>query len=203
MIHIRFAGLGVPEQQWGDVLDEAIRVLRPGGILELVEMSYEAPTSASQRVRTAYSKILLDDYIAPNPVLALQMHLPATAGIVPSSIRPVYSATWKYNASASRPTCFWAPTSTPDGAPPDAIADAAMTWVRSALDYKDVQRGDEGDRAVRALIAGSPGRWGATDDILNSPISPISPNMPVTPGAEMPVTPMGKVSLAAWVVQKK
>lgn len=35
MVHMRFLGLGIPEQRWGDLLDEAVRVLKPGGVLEV------------------------------------------------------------------------------------------------------------------------------------------------------------------------
>jgi ubiquinone/menaquinone biosynthesis C-methylase UbiE len=35
MVHMRFLGLGIPDSRWGDVLDEIIRILKPGGILEV------------------------------------------------------------------------------------------------------------------------------------------------------------------------
>jgi len=218
MVHMRFLGLGIPEHRWGDVLDEAIRVLKPGGVLEvrspntaitnrftlltfqIVEMCVEAPPNASPRVRKAYSQLLMDDYIAPNPVLALQLHLPATVGVVPASLRPVFTANWEIGGSTADAAGCIIPS---DGAPPDAVADAAMTWIRSALDYKDVQRSDEGDRAMRALVAADPYRWGATegsDKACDTPKTPSTPGVPITPVFEHPNT--GKVSLASWVIVK-
>lgn len=48
MVHIRFVGLAVPETRWAELLDEAVRVLRPGGVLE-VSYSVLAPLKLTHR----------------------------------------------------------------------------------------------------------------------------------------------------------
>lgn len=163
-------------------------------------MSHEAPPSASTRIRKTYAQLLQDGYVAPNPVLALQLHLPATAGLASNTLRPVFSANWDITAPPADSPTSLVPSS---GAPADALADAAMTWIRSALDYRDVQRSDEGDRAMRALVAANPHRWGATGASLSAdtPKTPSTPGMSMTP----PVYEgrcSSKVCLAAWVCIK-
>jgi hypothetical protein len=114
-------------------------------------------------------------------------------------VRPVFSTIWEIGTSPSADApCSLVPG---DGAPADALADAAMTWIRSALDYKDVQRSDEGDRAMRALMAANPLRWGATEsDKADTPKTPTTPGMPITPIFEGRCST--KVSLAAYVCIK-
>lgn len=233
---MRFLGLGVPEQRWAELLDEAVRVLRPGGVLEvsfwgaghglawpphvvscaqltvhqIVEMSCEPPPSASEMVRSRFANLLLEDYIPPNPVLALQMHLPATAGLVASTTRPVLSASWDAEGAGV----------SPDDMAPDAIADAPMVWISSALGYKGTPRDSKGGRVAAALAKFMPGRWHLDfEHSLQShnahlqnqqlasppdtPGTPSTPGMPVTPGADGAFRQSsGKIVLAAWVVFK-
>ncbi|WOO84474.1 uncharacterized protein LOC62_06G007993 [Vanrija pseudolonga] len=175
MVHMRFLGLGVPETRWAELLDEAMRI---------VEMSFEAPPTAPPSVSNTFSSLLLSDYVQPNPLFALQLHLPATHGVAAGATRPVFSDTF-------------APPSgnmfAPDNAP-GALADAAMTWIRSALEYKGTAfvkasrtAGSDGDRAGRVLAEINPARW---------------PYTPPESPAETP-TEGTRISLAAWVVHKE
>lgn len=73
MVHIRFIGLGVPETKWVNVLEEASRVLKPGGTLEIVEMGYKA----------------CNESIEPDTTLPINFALPLIDSLV--HIRPVFS----------------------------------------------------------------------------------------------------------------
>ncbi|KAL1406898.1 hypothetical protein Q8F55_006310 [Vanrija albida] len=184
MVHMRFLGLGVPETRWAELLDEAMRVLKPGGVLEIVEMSFEPPPTAPPSVANSFSSLLLSDYVQPNPLFALQLHLPATHGVAAGATRPVFTDSF---APAST-NIFAADTA------PGALADAAITWIRSALEYKGTAfvkaprvPGCDGDRAGRTLSDINPVRW------------------PYTPPDTPPETPTEgtRISLAAWVVRKE
>ena len=116
MVHIRFIGLAVFEAKWGDLLEEAARVLRRGGILEIVEMSYTLPPSTPASLQNSFASLLLADVIQPDPSLPIRFCLPSTPGLVPRT-KPIFERTWKEH-------------------PPGALADAVPIWVKSALDYK-------------------------------------------------------------------
>lgn len=73
MVHIRFVGLGVPEAKWPTLLEEASRVLKPGGNLEIVERSYDLPIDTAL-APSVYS-------IQPDPSLAIKFALPFTPGL--------------------------------------------------------------------------------------------------------------------------
>ena len=76
MVHMRFIGLGVPENKWADLLEEAARVLKRGGQLEIVEMHYAATHSST---------------VEPDTALAINFALPLVTALVPATIRPVFS----------------------------------------------------------------------------------------------------------------
>lgn len=205
MVHMRFLGLGVPETRWAELLDEAMRVLKPGGVLEasrllplspassatnpptqIVEMSFEPPPTAPPSVSNTFSSLLLSDYVQPNPLFALQLHLPATHGVAAGATRPVMSDTFAPSGAGGN-------VFAPDNAP-GALADAAMTWIRSALEYKGTAfvktprvAGSDGDRAGRVLAEINPARW---------------PYTPPESPAETPAEGT-RISLAAWVVHKE
>lgn len=123
MVHIRFVGLGVPESAWGDLLEEAARVLRIGGVLEIVEMSYNLSDNTPLSLRNSFASLLLSDMIQPSPLLPLQFTLPSTPNLS-AGIRPDFEKEWLTS-------------------PPGALRDAVFVWVSSALDYKGtgLQRG--------------------------------------------------------------
>lgn len=139
MVHIRFCGLGIPESKWYDLLEECARVLRQGGVLEIVEMAYSPPTTAPPSVRNAFASLLLADMIQPSPLLPLQFNLPACEGL----------------KGQTRPT--WEKTFLP-GSGVNIFGEAAMGWVRSALGYKGtgLGMGGEGDRVLAELAATDP-----------------------------------------------
>ncbi|GMK57011.1 hypothetical protein CspeluHIS016_0308510 [Cutaneotrichosporon spelunceum] len=191
MVHIRFVGLGVPETHWPELLDEAVRVLRPGGALEIVEVSCEPSPSAPASVVNSFASQLLSDFVPQNPVLALQMHLPATAALSQSSTKPLFQTTW---SGTGTDYFSVAPFGGPRGPAPPAIADVAPVWVRSSLSYRGtglcaLRDSGTGLRAVNELAACDPQRWGA---------------VPRTDGEEEPRTPDagGRISLAAWAAVK-
>ncbi|KLT41717.1 hypothetical protein CC85DRAFT_328857 [Cutaneotrichosporon oleaginosum] len=195
MVHIRFVGLGVPETHWAELLDEAVRVLRPGGVLEIVEMSCEPPPSAPAAVANSFASQLLSDFIPQNPVLALQMHLPATAALAQGSTRPFFQMTWTAGQSDDD---YFSPSPYGPRSPPPAIADAAPTWIRSCLSYrgtglKALQGSGTGARAVQKLTALDPTRWGAVQPPSEEDTEPEAPRTPATGG---------RISLAAWVAVK-
>jgi SAM-dependent methyltransferase len=197
MVHIRFVGLGVPETHWAELLDEAVRVLRPGGVIEIVEMSCEPPPSAPASVANSFASQLLSDFIPQNPVLALQMHLPATAALAHGSTKPLFQRSWSVGAQREEEDYFsLAPYGGPRGAAPPAIADAAPAWIRSSLSYRGtglnaLRDSGTGPRAAMELAARDPSRWGSVPP----------------PGEEdepprTPATGPGRISLAAWVSVK-
>ena len=117
MVHIRFIGLGVPETRWVDVLEEAARVLKRGGTLEIVEMSYTLPNSFPASLRNSFASLLLADLVQPYPVLPLRFILPTTPLLnVAGAVRPVFEKSWSN--------------------PPAPLNDCVFTWVSSALEYK-------------------------------------------------------------------
>ena len=83
MVHIRFVGLGLPESKWGDLLEEATRVLRSGGTLEIVEMAYTLPS-------LPFASLLLSDLVNPNPAMPIKFYLPIV-GMLPV---PIFEQTW-------------------------------------------------------------------------------------------------------------
>jgi hypothetical protein len=58
MVHLRFVELGVPEYKWGDLLEEASRVMKKGGMLEIVEVSYILPPSSPSVFKTSFETLL-------------------------------------------------------------------------------------------------------------------------------------------------
>lgn len=178
-------------------------------------MSCEPPPTAPASVTNSFASQLLSDFIPQNPVLALQMHLPATAALVQGSTKPVFQATWtvpareqeqeevllgeddeeSYFGSGSLQPSSTGLTPPPRDVPPPAMVDAAPTWIRSALSYRgtglrSLKGSSIGARAIREFAAREPGRWGARCDL------PEEPDTPRTPAAG------GRISLAAWVAVK-
>ncbi|ORX39928.1 hypothetical protein BD324DRAFT_648546 [Kockovaella imperatae] len=142
-VHIRFVGLGVPEPKWGDLLEEATRVLAKGGTLEIVEMAYTLGTTSHPSLINSFASLLLADLIQPFPSHPIKFYLP-TIGMSPT---PCFEQSWDHA--------------------PGAIGDAVMTWVRSALDYKGTalvkDRGNE--RLLGALSKADEDKWVRADDM--------------------------------------
>lgn len=117
LVHIRCIGLGVPEGKWPSVIDEATRVLKRGGKLEIVEMAYVPPTTAPQSLRHSFASLLLAELIQPLPNLPLSFSLTASTALDPTTTRgPVLSRR--------------------DDEAMTALFEAMMAWLRSSLDYK-------------------------------------------------------------------
>lgn len=114
-IHLRFIGLGIPEHHWPSLLEESLRVLEPGGKIEIVETSYDLPLSPAS-LQNSFASLLLSDLVAESPAHAINFALPMLEGIIPSSIHPTYSETFT--------------------SPPGALRDAAVAWISTSLDYK-------------------------------------------------------------------
>lgn len=125
MVHIRFCGLGIPESKWGDLLEEAARVLVKGGTLEIVEMAYTPPIDSPLSVKNSFASILLADLIQPDTILPLRFNLPATTSLVPL-YQPVFESTWKDRV----------------------MSRAVIGWIRSTLEYKGTGIGKDDSGAV-------------------------------------------------------
>ena len=152
MVHMRFIGLGVPESRWGDLLEEAIRVLKPGGTLEIVEMSYTLPPSAPMSLRNSFNSVLLADLVRPLPILPLRFHLSSSSSLVSSTgIKPIFEQ------DITDPTC--------------SLSEAVDIWVKSALDYKGTslmrtektKRSSMIDECLRELANADADKWNVPD----------------------------------------
>lgn len=118
-VHMRFIGLGVPEHAWPQLLEEACRVLKSGGKLEIVDMSYQLPLSA-RSLQHSFASLLLSDYIPDDPSRAIKFALPMIDTLLPTSIHPRMQRQLE--------------------APPRALQDAVLGWMSSALAYKSSAR---------------------------------------------------------------
>lgn len=164
-------------------------------------MSCEPPPSAPASVSNSFASQLLSDFIPQNPVLALQMHLPATAALIQGSTRPLFQTSWLvapereeledeyFDAGSLHASSI----GQPEPVPP-AIADAAPTWIRSALGYRGtgleaLKGSGTAHRAIRELGARDPARWGRLGE---------------AEGCDRPRTPARgeRISLAAWIAVK-
>jgi hypothetical protein len=148
MVHIRFCGLGIPETQWGDVIEEAARVLRPGGTLEIVEMAYTLDESTPLSVKNAFGSLLMADMISPSPLFPLRFQLPSSDLLVPL-YKPVLAKS------------FVDPT----------LSEAMVFWVKSALDGEGtgLKKTRMGRRALQAMHKEDP-KWlvvGHAEDLTN------------------------------------
>ncbi|WVQ98770.1 hypothetical protein IAU59_005901 [Kwoniella sp. CBS 9459] len=117
LVHLRFVNLGVPETKWFDLLEEATRVLKRGGKLEIVETSYRLPGTAPVSLKNSFASVILADMVHPLPLLPLQFTLPSIDSLKGNSGRPSFEKTFTRE-------------------PPGALHDAVTVWVKSALEYK-------------------------------------------------------------------
>ncbi|ORY27168.1 S-adenosyl-L-methionine-dependent methyltransferase [Naematelia encephala] len=157
MVHIRFVGLGVPETKWGDLLDEATRVLKPGGKLEIIETSYTLPSACPPSLRNSFASLLLADLVQPIPLLPLRLVLSSTPGLK-ATFEPVYERTWTN--------------------PPDALRDAIMVRVTSSLACKATgivrkRQSEDGliRRVQRELHLANSKKWANHSEELQGPSS--------------------------------
>lgn len=60
-VHIRLIGLGIPESKWVELLEEAARVLKLGGKLEIVETSYTLPPATPTSLQNSFYSVLQAD----------------------------------------------------------------------------------------------------------------------------------------------
>ncbi|OCF41311.1 hypothetical protein I317_04882 [Kwoniella heveanensis CBS 569] len=134
LVHLRFVNLGVPETKWFDLLEEATRVLKRGGKLEIVETSYRLPGTASVSLRNSFASMILADMVHSLPLLPLQFNLPSIDSLKGNSGRPTFERAFK-------------------GDPPGALHDAVTVWVKSALEYK-------GTSIVKNISGGKKGLQG-------------------------------------------
>lgn len=116
---MRFIGLGVPEHAWPQLLEESCRVLKRGGKIEIVDMSYQLPLSA-RSLQHSFASLLLSDYIPDDPSRAIKFALPMIETLLPTSIHPRMQRHL--------------------GTPPRALQDAVLSWMSSALAYKSSAR---------------------------------------------------------------
>lgn len=119
MVHIRLLSLGVPESAWPQLLEECLRVLSPGGYIEIVEMSLSAPGTAPANVQRSFASCLLAEMINPDPSLPIQFAIPTLSGLQPGMGKPVFSGTL----------------------PPGAGEEAVWAWMKSSLEYKGTSMG--------------------------------------------------------------
>ncbi|WVW83046.1 hypothetical protein I302_105063 [Kwoniella bestiolae CBS 10118] len=147
LVHIRFVNLGIPETKWYDILEEATRVLKRGGKIEIVETSYTLPSRCPASLKNSFASMLLADTIQPLPSLAMQFNLPSIENLKANAVKPVFHQKWKKNV-------------------PGALEDAVLDWVKSAVEYKGTglvknQKGLEGvvGRVKAELERSGGGKW--------------------------------------------
>jgi SAM-dependent methyltransferase len=120
MVHLRFLSLGLSESAWPALLDEALRVLTPGGHLEIVDLSISLPASAPPGLLRSFASLLMAEMINPDPSLPIQFALPMMDGLGGDMGRAVFEKEGE-----------------------NILEEAGWTWVRSALEYKDCGDGRE------------------------------------------------------------
>lgn len=146
-VHMRFIGLGIPEHAWPQLIEEACRVLKRGGKLEIVDMSYQLPLSA-RSLQDSFASLLLSDYIPDDPSRAIKFALPMIDTLLPTSIHPRMQRHFEV--------------------PPRALQDTLLGWISSALDYKSSAK--EGCRTAAHTIANL-GWGGAAVESVAQPLT--------------------------------
>lgn len=159
MVHLRFLSLGLSESAWPALLDEALRVLAPGGHLEIVDLSICLPSTAPASLQRSFASMLLADMINPDPSLPIQFALPMLDGLQSGMGRPVLEC-----------------ATSDEG----VFADAGWAWVRSALEYKGtgIERGGGKDDKMACRIKNSLGPVGglwAWDDVGVDGVDEVKP----------------------------
>lgn len=189
-------------------------------------MTYAPPPSTPPAITNSFSSLLLSDCVPNNPLLSVQLHLPATAGLVSGTTHPVLSKSWidePVTPQTPGQMGFAQQQALGQGRPgmPGAIADAAPTWIRSALEYKGTgmkalrASAVAGERAIRELQAVDArwgGEWAEEEDdgigrVTGVPL--LSPLPPMTPPVTVPLRSFSGsmparvgVGLSAWVAVK-
>ncbi|ODO03327.1 hypothetical protein L198_02172 [Cryptococcus wingfieldii CBS 7118] len=134
-VHIRFVALGIPESRWGDVLEEAARVLKPNGKLEIVEMTYNLPSSAPPTIKNPFDGIMASQAISQVPIFPIQFSLPAIDILSAKGLAdPAFSKTWKGSES------------------PETLTDAVLTWAEGALGSETANRTKKARAALKKSI---------------------------------------------------
>lgn len=180
MVHLRFLSLGLSESAWPALLDEALRVLAPGGHIEIVEMSTILPSSAPASLQRSFASMLLAEMINHHPSLPINFALPLLESLESGMGKPVLES---------------------NGDEEGVFADAAWAWVRSALDYKGtgIERAGGNDagmvRRVKTGLGGAVGGlWGWDDGEASESLE--EKGDAVSSGREGP-------KIWAWVGRKK
>lgn len=137
LVHIRFLALAIPESSWPQLLEEALRVLAPGGHLEITEMSIHLPLSAPGGTQRSFASLLLADMVNPDPSLPIKFALPMTEGLQ-SGMRLIF-----------------------EGEAGEVGEEVAWTWVRSALEYKGSAGSPIDERKEKRLKSEIEGLWGS------------------------------------------
>ncbi|WWC90002.1 uncharacterized protein L201_004932 [Kwoniella dendrophila CBS 6074] len=120
LVHIRFTNLGIPESKWFNILEEATRVLKRGGKIEIVETSYTLPSNCPANLKNSFASILLSNMIQPFPFLTIQFNLSSIESLNIKNIKPSFHQKWNGK----------------DEIIPGGLEDAILNWVKSAVEYK-------------------------------------------------------------------
>lgn len=157
MVHIRFVSLGVPESAWPSLLDEASRVLTPGGHLEIVELSICLPPSAPASLSRSFASMLLAEMINSDPSVPIRFTLPMLDGLQSRMVGPVFEKQGDV-----------------------VLDDAGLAWVQSSLEYKGTgieragnARGGLIHRIKRGLGGCAGGMWEWHEDDVADQIKQI------------------------------
>ncbi|WVQ70042.1 uncharacterized protein L199_008266 [Kwoniella botswanensis] len=176
LVHLRFVNLGISETKWYDLLEEATRVLKRGGKIEIVETSYTLPSECPASLKNSFASMLLADMIQPLPSLAMQFNLPSIENIQSNAVKPVFHQKWTKKV-------------------PGALEDAVLVWVKSAVEYKGTgliknQNGLAGvvGRVKAELRDNGGGRWDFGDTRQSRDVEPVEDR---------------EVNVWAWVATKK
>lgn len=132
-------------------LEEVIRVLAPGGTLEIIEMGLVLPPSCPPATKLAFSEYLLKNVINPDPSVPIKFDIHAVEGLVLSTFaKPAYHKTWRLPSAEG--ACKGKGKA--EDTPPAAIAEASTIWMRSVLEYSKVAMGGTTSKGPSLGLAG-------------------------------------------------
>lgn len=195
-VHIRFLSLGLSSDKFHNLLQEVCRVLAPSGRLEWVEMSLDLPPDAPTQLRNSFQSLLHSESIDLNPAELISTALSraeslSAMGSRKSPSEPAFQQTWRWGGGPN------------EAGPTDSLADAAMGWAKSMMEYRGTgcRRAKQEtviQRAKRELSMIEGEDW-VFPPALDSPTTPETPG---SVAQEACCDEASGVTVSAWVCVK-